>query len=78
MVNILYNVTFREPLNTVPMTETGDVNPPQLVYEEIREVPASQLTTTGNIAAPTKSPPTAVVRHHQYEEVEAAGLQVLC
>ena len=62
------------------MTNTADVIPPQLVYEEIREVPAPQATlseasTTGSIAALTKSPPAAVVAHHPYEDVEAAGVQ---
>ena len=62
------------------MTNTADVIPPQLVYEEIRDIPGPQATlseasTTRNIASPTKSPPAAVVRHHPYEDVEAAGLQ---
>ena len=62
------------------MTETADVIPPQLVYEEIRDIPGPQATlseasTTRSIAALTKSPPAAVVGHHPYEDVEAAGLQ---
>ena len=62
------------------MTETADVTLPQLVYEEIREVPAPQLSlseasTTGSNAVPTKSPPAAVGRRHLYGDVEAAGVQ---
>ena len=45
--------------------------PPQLVYEEICDMPAS--LTTPPEAAPKKTSPA--VTQHPYEDVEAAGLQ---
>ena len=53
--------------------------PSQLVYEEIRDVPASLTTPpeaaiTRSVAAPKKTS-QASVTHHPYEDVEAAGLQ---
>ena len=55
-----------------------DDMPSQLVYEEIRDVPASLTTPpeaaiTRSVAAPKKT--SSAVTHHPYEDVEAAGLQ---
>lgn len=63
------------PLNVVPEGETemaDDVIPSQLVYEEIRDVPAPR-TTHHLEAASTHT--RALLTHHPYENVETAGFQ---
>ena len=49
----------------------ADVIPSQLVYEEIRDVPAPQTTPLEAAGTHTK----ALLTHHPYEDVEAAGFQ---
>ena len=50
----------------------ADVIPSQLIYEEIRDVPAPQTTP---LEAASTHCTKALLTHHPYEDVEAAGLQ---